>query len=187
MFNVKENFRAMQQRFNPEGLAVSATLASASPFAIIPLHALLTIALHETGREVPTHTLQYIAIGMLGVSNIVSSYVESRALNGYNYSASPTASTINMMTGHAFLSSGFVHMSNFATFFLFNPVSAYAFVNGDGRLLTESAGSVTLALTSWRTAMNTLILQGKIQPVVKRIRTMRRSVTGIFKKRTIEG
>ncbi len=186
MFNVRENFRTMQQRFNPEGLAVSATLASASPFAIVPLHALLTIALHETGKEVHTDTLKYIAVGLLGFSNMISSFVESRALQRYNYSASPTASTIHMMTGHSFLSSGFVHMSNFATFFLFNPVNAYAFVSGDERLLTESAASVALALTSWRTAMNTLILKGKIQPVVRTIRTTRKSVAGIFKRKTIE-
>jgi len=67
----------------------------------------LTYAIHEISREVPTHTLKLIALGVLACTNIASVVIESRNLKNkdQHFSASSPATIFHVITRKPILSS----------------------------------------------------------------------------------
>jgi hypothetical protein len=177
-----EAFRSARHRINPEGLAASTTLSAVSPFTMIPMEAGVTYAIHEAANITDPNLLKLAVIGILGIANAVSVNTEVDTLRKKNYSASPVGSALNIATGKPLLSSIGEHAVNYAQLSMLNPINAVALINGDGRLLLESAGATSLALTIWLTSMNTLISQGRIDPVVNRIKKTRQTIWSKIRK-----
>lgn len=182
MLKTIEVLRAARQRINPEGLAISLTLAYTSPAVIVPLEAGLTYVIHEIGKGTDPNLLRLTAIGVFGLASAISVATEARALRVQEYSASPTASLLNVLTGRPFLAALGGHLFNYTQLLVLNPINMVAIISADGRLLAESVGSTSLALTLWLTTMNSLISAGRIQPVVEKIRAVRQSIMKIVRK-----
>lgn len=187
MSSIIEAFQRAKHRINPEGLEISATLTGASIFVIPPLQAALTSVLHEISREVPPDVIKLGAVGILACLNAASIIVESRTLRKKQYSASPIASTINVATGKPILSSALGHIVNFAISSGLNPVNIVNIVSlmaGDqGRMFAENAVGVGLALGLWNIGFNTLILNHRIDPVVKVMKNAQQAISKRFQRK----
>lgn len=182
MSKVIEAFRSAKKRINPEGLAISTTIAVSSLPVILPLEGITTYAMHEFSKDADPDVFKFLTIGILGLINAVSIATETKALQVDHYCASPTASGLNVATGRPFASSFLGHAINYAQLFVLNPINYAAVFEQNTQLLTESAVGTSVALTVWLTLMNALILQGKIQPVVDSMRKARQSaIVGIIK------
>lgn len=169
-----EYYGSVKERFSPEKSAISGILVLLS-FGIIPVQTALTAIIHEYGHEIPTDEIKIIAIALLGVANIVSTAVETKALKEKQYSASLKATTLNIASGRPLESSIVAHISNFAqASTVFNPVNFLsipaAFSGDGGRLIAENTIAITTAMGLWSIGFNTLILKDKAAPVIEKVR-----------------
>jgi hypothetical protein len=186
MSKVKEALYSVRRRAHPEGVAISGTLMPASLMIMAPIGAGLTYAAHELGQSIDPNTMRVIAIGVIGIANAVSSAVQSRALREHGYSSSFSANLFHTMTGRPFLSAVGAHIGYAAQLALLNPFNYAALVNGDEKLFMEGMGASVVASTTWSTTMNTLIHRGKIEPVVRTLRNVRKAVFRRKEKSTPE-
>ncbi len=154
----------------------------ASPAAIMPMQAGITYAVHEFGKEVSPDIYRIFVIGAIALINAISVATETKALTEKKYSSSPISSTLNIATDKPLVASLGSNAINYAQLSVLNPINAGALLTENGSLLLASAASTSIALGLWRTIMNTLIMQGKIDPVVNNIRKARETFTKRFKK-----
>src|SRR3989339_836804 len=126
MSNVLEAFKSARQRINPEGLLVSGACSYVSPAVMIPLEAGLTYAVHELAKDTDPNLLKIGVIGALAVANAVSVITESKALQRREYSASPVASALNILTERPLISSITGHLVNYAGLSVVNPINLAA-------------------------------------------------------------
>lgn len=173
MSRFTEAFRCARQRINPEGLAVGAALSYISPAVMIPMQAGLTYVIHEIAQDADPDIFKICAIGLLGIANAISVGAETRTLRSNEYSASPVASTVNILTGKPLVSSIGSHLVNYAQLSILNPINAAAIWNQDTQLLAESASATSLTLTAWFTGLNILLSRGKTKEVIRGIQTAR--------------
>jgi hypothetical protein len=181
MPDIRERLQQAKQRINPEGLAVSGTLAGASILAIPTVQAALTYSINEFSKEIPTDAIKYTALGILACTNLASIAIESRTLKKQQYSASPIASSINVATGKPVVSSALGHTVNFIQSYGLNPVnliSVGSLLAGDqGRLFAENAIGVGVALGLWNIGFNSLISNNRIEPIVGKMRDIRQTIS----------
>ncbi len=183
MPNAIETFRSARQRINPEGLAFSGAVTLSSPIVMLPLQAGITYAVHEASKEANPTLLKFFTIGILAVANAASIAAETKALAKENYSASPVASTLNILTGKPLLSSLGGHLFNYAGLSALSPIEAA--IVGDKKVLLEGAIASSLTLPIWFTSLNTLVLTGKTRPFIETVARMRRVVEKKFKKTNV--
>lgn len=182
-FHPVELYRNARQRVNPEGLAISTTISTASLGVIVPMEAGITYVLHEVGKEVDPNILKFATIALLGIANMASVAIEAKTLKKKQYSSSPIGSTLNVATGKPLLSTVGELAFNHAQLTVFNPINAVAIANSDSQLLAESVAATSFTLSAWSIPMNTLILQGRIDPVVNKMREARQWIWGGIKNK----
>lgn len=140
-------------------MAISGTLEGASILAVPALQVALTYVINEISKGVPTDLIKLTAIGLLACVNIASIAVESRTLKKQQYCASPGVSIVNF-------------------------ANVISLMSGDqGRLFTENALGVGLSLGLWNIGFNSLILNHHVDPVVKKMRNVRETVSKHFRRR----
>lgn len=174
MPNFIEAYRSARQRINPEGLAFSGAVTLSSPAVMLPLQAGITYAIHEIAKEANPTLLKFVAIGVLGIANAVSVAVETKALTNENYSASPVATSLNILTGKPLLSSIGGHFVNYAGLSVLSPIEAV--ISGNNKVLLEGAVATTLTLPAWFTSLNTLVLTGKTRPFIETVAKARKRI-----------
>lgn len=179
---VKQRYDSAKERINPEGLAVTSSIFLASIPSILPIEATLTYAIHELSGDNPD-LARAALVGVSGVANIASVALESRALKEKEYSASPYGSAFNIMTGKPVVSSVLEHAGNHAYLQLTNPISAIAIYNSDSQLLIDSIIATSLTIPLWFIPFNALILSGKTDPFVNKMKSVRESAMRKFRKK----
>jgi hypothetical protein len=182
MPNLRESYRAARQRVSFEGLSVSTTIAFGSNAVMIPLETVITEGIHQVGTVTDPNLFTFGGLILLAAANAISIRAEAKALREKLFSASPVASTLNIMTGKSYVSALGEHAFSYTTLSVLNPINAVAIINNDHQLLAESVGATLLAYPLWLTSMNTLISQGRVDPVVNGIRRVRKSVWAKIKK-----
>ncbi len=185
MGNPKERFLEARKRLNPEGLVFSASASATSP-AILPAVGVgTTYIIHELASMTNPSVVKVASIAILGACNTISIKTESKALQKDNYSASPISSTLNVVTDKPLVSSITGHLINFIPLSVLNPINLYAIATRNYTLLAQSEGAGSLALTTYYTTLNTLILKGKTEPFIKGVRKVRdvinRKITALQK------
>ncbi len=180
-----ESYRSARDRINPEGVVVATTMGAVSFPLMIPLEASITAAIQEfTNGEPNLARLGVIAAS--GLANAASITIESRALREKEFSGSLGGTTWNIMTGKPRLSSTLDHLANYGLLTVANPVNAVAIYNSDSQLLIDSLIASSIVIPLWDIPVNTLIVKGKIDPVVKKMRSIRESLVNKFRKRPFE-
>ncbi len=187
MVNIIETLKQAKKRINPEGLAISATLEGASILAVPALQIALTYTINEISKGIPTDLIKLTALGLLACVNIASIIVESKTLKKQQYCASPGVSIVNIAIGKPVVSSILGHGANFLRTYVLNPVNfanVISMMSGDqGRLFAENALGVGLSLGLWNIGFNSLILNHRVDPVVKKMRNIRETVSKHFRRR----
>ncbi len=180
MPSVKERYQAAKSRVNPEGIAVTSAIFTASIPSILPIEIGLTTATHMlSSGDLPRAAL----VGLSGVANVASVAFEARNLREREYSASPYGTTFNIMTGKPRLSSVLEHAGNHVYLQLTNPINAIAVYNRDDQLLVDSIIATSLTIPAWFIPFNLLIASGRIDPFVNRMKTVRESVVGKIRRK----
>lgn len=180
--NPKRWWNDAKGRINPEGIAVTSSITLASIPAILPIEIGLTAAIHELSSGSPD-VGRFSAVVFSGVANAASVSLERRALREKEYSASPVGTTLNIMTGRPVLSSVLEHLGNYAYLTTTNPINAVAIYNQDAQLLIDSLIATSLTLPLWYMPFNKLILAGKIDPFVNKMKSIRESISERIRKR----
>lgn len=183
MPNVRERYHSAKGRINPEGLAVTSAIFTASIPSILPIEASLTTASHILSSGNPDLTRTALA-GVSLALNAASIALESRVLRKKDFSASPYGSAFNIMTGKPTFSSALEHAGNHVYLQLTNPINAIAVYNHDDQLLVDSIIATSLTIPAWFIPFNALILSGRIDPFVNKMRSVRESVVGRIKKKS---
>lgn len=178
----KRWWKSAKERISPEGLAVTSSIFTASIPSIFTIEASLTTATHLLSSGSPD-LARATLIGISGVANVASVVLESRALRGKEYSASPYGSAFNIMTGKPVLSSTLEHAGNHIYLQLTNPINAIAVYNHDDQLLVDSIIATSLTIPVWFIPFNALILSGRIDPFVNRMKRIRESAWGKIRKK----
>lgn len=174
MKNLLEAYEGARRKVVPEGLAFSGAVTLSSPAVMLPIQAGLTYAAHEIAKDADPNLLKFIAIALIGIANAASVTAETKALSRENYSASPVATTLNILTGKPLLSSIGGHLVNYAGLSVLSPIEAA--IAGDRKVLLEGAVATTLTLPAWFTPLNTLVLTGKTRPFVEKVAGIRRNI-----------
>lgn len=183
MQNPIEVIRSARQRINPEGLMFSAAVTAASPAVLTSAASGMTFIIHQLAQEVDPNLMKIGTIGVISLLNIASVIAETKALKSHEYSASPVSSSLYILTGRPLISSLVGHLLNYAQISVLNPINVFAIATNNTELLIESEGSASLVLTAWFTTLNTLVLQGKTQPFVDKVRQIREGVQEKFRRR----
>lgn len=183
MQSVRERYNSAKGRINPEGLAVTSAIFTASIPSILPIEAGLTTATRLLSSGTPGFA-EATLIGISGIANVASVALESRALRKKEYSASPYGTAFNIMTGKPKFSSALEHAGNHVYLQITNPINAIAVYNHDDQLLVDSIIATSLTIPLWFIPFNALILSGRTDPFVNRMKKVRESIVGrIGKKR----
>ena len=182
MPNIKEAYSSAMKRVNPEGLAISTTVAYASLGFIVPMEAGITYAIHEAAKVTDQSALGLGIAAVVGITNAVSVAVETRTLEKKKYSASPIGSALTAATGKPLASSIGEHIFNNVQLSILNPINAVAVVSNNPSLLVQSMAATSIALSLWDIPINSLILRGKIDPLVDGMRSVRKAVWGRIRK-----
>lgn len=169
-----ESYKAAKSRINPEGLLVSSAITATSNMVMIPMEVGITYAIHETSIITDPNLLKLFAIGIIGIANAASVKIQAKALEAKQYSASPVASTLNIMTGKSLLSSAAEHGFTYGVLNTLNPISATAIATGDSELLIDSIAATTMTYPIWAILNNSLILSDRIDPVINKMRNVRK-------------
>jgi len=177
MPNIKEAYTNAKQRINPEGLAFTAASNVTSYVIFPPMEGAITYAAYEAANHLDQDLLKFFAVGLLGIANAASVGIESKALEHDNYSASMTSSTLNIVTGKPLVSAIGGHIGNYVGLTIFNPLNIFALSTKNYSLLLESEGAASVALTSYFITLNSLIINGKTQPFIDRVRKVREGIT----------
>lgn len=180
MPSVRERYNSAKGRINPEGVAVTSAIFTASIPSILPIEAGLTTATHLLADGDLTKAA---LIGFSGVANAASVALEARALREKEYSASPYGTTFNIMTGKPVFSSALEHAGNHIYLQLTNPINAIAVYNRDDQLLVDSIIATSLTIPAWFIPFNALIVSGRIDPFVNRMKRVRESVAGKIRRK----
>lgn len=181
MSRFRESLRSARERINPEGAIVSTTISAASNAVMLPMEAGLTYLVHEATAITDPTLLKLAATAALGVANLASVRTQAKALKEKEYSASITGSTINILTGKPLLSSVGEHLLTYGILFFTNPINAVALISRNNELLMESAAASSFAYTFWATTWNRLIVNGRADPIVEKMRSARHSISQKFK------
>lgn len=184
MLNPIETLRSVRQRINPEGLMFSAAVTATSPAIIPSVGAGMTFIAHRLAQENDPDLTKIAAAGIIGLMNVASVVVETKALESHKYSASPISSSFYVLTDRPLLSSLFGHFVNYAQISVLNPINIFAVATKDTQLLIESEGAFSLALTSWFTSLNTLVLLDKTRPFIDSVKKIREAIQEKFRDRT---
>lgn len=182
MPNFREAYRSAKGRINPEGVAVTSFIATASIPSMLPIEIGLTTAIHEMARGDP-NLVRLTAVVLSGAANAASVALEARALKKTEYSASPGGTALYIMTGKPEVSSALEHGLNYAQLTLINPINAIAIYNNDAQLFVDSLIATSLIIPLWNLPFNGLIVQGKMDSIVNRMRRGRKSIWGRIKNR----
>lgn len=175
MPSVRERYHSAKGRINPEGVAVTSTIFTASIPSILPIEAGLTTATHLLSSGTPD-LARATLIGVSFVANAASIALEARNLRERQYSASPYGTTFNIMTGRPVMSSALEHAGNHVYLQLTNPINAIAVYNHDNQLLVDSIIATSLTIPVWFIPFNALIASGRIDPFVNRVKKVRESI-----------
>lgn len=182
MPSLKERYRSAKSRVNPEGVAVTSSIFMASIPSIPALEVCLTTVTHILSSGTPD-LARATLIGISGVANVASVALEARALREKKYSASPYGSAFNIMSGKPVASSALEHVGNHIYLQLTNPINAIAVYNRDDQLLVDSIIATSLTIPVWFIPFNALIVSGRIDPFVNKMKRIRESVSGRIRKK----
>lgn len=86
------------------------------------------------------------------------------------------------MTGKPTISSALEHAGNHVYLQITNPINAIAVYNHDDQLLVDSIIATSLTIPLWFIPFNALILSGRTDPFVDRMKRVRESVVKGIKK-----
>lgn len=186
MSNVKEQVGKVLGRVHPEGLALSATLVPAS-FTMMPVHAALTLAIHEISQPIDTQSFGLLAIGTFALGNIISIAVEAKTLDIKTFCASPLANAANAIIGNSLIAATAGHAANFVGQHGINPVNwvglGAAIIGGDGgRVYMEGMMAGAIVGSAWNVMHNKLIEKGKTDPITNVFKRGRLAVVNAVRR-----
>ncbi len=163
MVSFLEKYEAAKKAVHPEKLVISGAIGTISLPVLVPLQSFLTYLVHEVGEHLSNEQMQLIAVAMIGIANIVSVALETKALEEKFYSASVMSTAIKVFIRNSMGIAAAGHLINFTQVFLANPVQILNVLSvqaGSGsRPFIENALGVTLALSAWKLVFNAIILQ----------------------------
>lgn len=170
-------YSSTEKRVNPEGLAASTAIATASIGTIVPMEAGITYSIHEIAQRTDPNLLNFgIAAGLVA-ANAVSIALDAKALRRREFSASPIGTLFYAGSGKPLVSSVGEHIWNNVQLNLLNPINGIAVYNNDPQLLSESAVATSLVITLWSGPINHLIAEGKADPLINTMKKFRRQAT----------
>ncbi len=181
--SVKERYVSAKGRINPEGLAVTSAIFTASIPSILPIEASLTTAAHILSNNGSPDLTRSALVGVSLALNAASIAIESRVLRDKDYSASPYGSAFNIMTGKPRLSSALEHAGNHVYLQLTNPINVIAIYNHDDQLLVDSIIATSLTIPAWFIPFNLLIASGRTDSFVNRMKRVRESAVNKIRKK----
>lgn len=167
---VKQKIKEVGDRIQPEANAISVGLALGSGPLLTVAQGAMTVGLHELLKGGDLSTVGLVAIGLVAIGNAISFAVELKTLKEKGYSNNPISNGLYILTGSRVATALISHVYHLGLLSVVNPAHAVnlpSMIGGDqGRLLMENTAAVSTALSLWNIGTNTLIRQGRIDPVI---------------------
>lgn len=172
---------------NKEAFGVSTTLAVSSGFILPTVQSAMTLTVHEILNNERLRPVGMIALGITTLAaNLVSLYVESKALKEKGYSNSPVTTGAFKLTEKPKLVALASHIYHLAILGLINPVNIVTFVNilnGNQaeRLVIENALSIATINAGWNILTDGLIWKDKIKPLAETLEKVNNKIVKTVK------
>lgn len=177
---VKRKVKEVGDRIQPEANAISVGLAVGSGPLLTVAQGAMTVGLHELLKGSDLSTVGLVAIGLVALGNAISFAVELKTLKEKGYSNNPISNGLYILTGSRVATALISHVYHLGLLAVANPAHAVnlpSMIGGDqGRLLMENTAAVSTALSLWNIGTNTLIRQGRIDPVVNSMKKVGASI-----------
>ncbi len=161
-----------KERVHPEGIIIGGAVGVATPLIASPLAEGLTSAVQEFKGQLDQDLLRAITVGAIATVGAFSVARESRTLDEQGYSASSSTNVLNVATGKRKTSSVIGHAAGSVELLGINTLAEVVFFGGNKPVLTEGLPTAILVTAGLRAGMNTLILQGRAEPLVKVIKVV---------------
>lgn len=157
-------------RISPEGVVASGVISTASWFYNTPVGVPISDAIHNLGWNTEASVAKVAAVAILGGVGAASVALEAKTFEKKKYSSSPPGTILYEGTGRARLSSALVHIADHAWLSLLNPYVGAGIVHNDTRSIIDGFLAVSSTLLAWNLSWNMLILKGKADPFVNKIK-----------------
>lgn len=173
-----------KRRVSPEGLLVSGVVSNVAWVTMWPAQTALSPVIHEVPWDRPDLIpLRFAAIALLGIAGAKSVALETRSFKEKKFSISPPGTIAYAGTGRAHLSSIGEHVFDLVLLSSANPFFVAGIVHHDPRLMADSATATLASLFSWNLFWNRLIVNGNVDPAVKKISQIKNSTWSRIKRR----